>query len=574
MAVSYRRSLIIICILILILVNFFCFWLGYQNYLEPKLGSFKPLEIIESNGQFYLKIEPSNHATHYEVNVINQQGETILTAVSEEETIPLIHLKANYNDKLKFKVTAKNKNGTVKEADEILEIEWKNASLVNYNTRYINAESGLNLMIYGYDSLESYQLKLEYLNQTIYEEKVKDHSIFIPYEVLDGYAGRISAKLYTKQNTLISSYNFFLNTPIVGKVNLHSPVNGKKTRYNDILLNINGGENATELALLIYQEGNLENTIILPKGTKEYRLPANFLTEEKNYQIKIEARYLDYQEITEKDEVTFYVGKKETTEPVFVSHNPSFIKKGTEVTLNTTTPSATIYYTLDGSTPTKESFIYKTPFKIEDNVTIRTFAVSNNRYDSAINTYNFQIKEKQLVIYLSPSNQRMNYGVKEVGFQTEMIEMNKLADVVEQILKENGVKVYRNHPNATINDYINESNYIKSDLHFAIHSNASKSKLAQGIEIYIDQETSCALSVAHKIYHNLYQIYPRNKIPETNRGIKYARGAFGEVNDSFLSCGALIEVAYHDNLEDAKWIMENREEIGNNIASSILSYYN
>ena len=37
--------------------------------------------------------------------------------------------------------------------------------------------------------------------------------------------------------------------------------------------------------------------------------------------------------------------------------------------------------------------------------------------------------------------------------------------------------------------------------------------------------------------------------------------------------GILVEVAHHDYLEDAKWIMHNKELIGNTIADSILKYF-
>ena len=152
--------------------------------------------------------------------------------------------------------------------------------------------------------------------------------------------------------------------------------------------------------------------------------------------------------------------------------------------------------------------------------------------------------------------------------------MNKIADVVQQNLTEKGVIVYRNVPSAGINAWNAESNYVKADFHLAIHSNASGTRLARGIEIYVDKETSKALSIASVIYENLWQIYDGNDNPLYDRGIKYARGSLGEVNEDFLPCGSLIEVAYHDQYDDALWIMQNIENIGNNIANSIYSYYN
>ncbi|MCI8575776.1 MAG: hypothetical protein HFI09_04830, partial [Bacilli bacterium] len=365
-----------------------------------------------------------------------------------------------------------------------------------------------------------------------------------------------------------------INTPVIGKIALTSLDNIERTRWNDIKLFLSGGENATEFSLQLFEEENLVNTISLSPDTVEYTLPAEFLNEDKNYRIKVKAMYKDYEEIAETSEILIFVGKKETTNPVYVSHNPTFIKTGTQITLDTRTPNETIYYTLDGTDPTKESMVYQSPITINENTTLKTYATSYNRFDSPINTYNFQVRDKNLVVYLSPSNQYLNYGVSKVGFTNEMKEMNKIADVVERVLKENGVTVYRNRSTGNINAWLSESNHVKSDLHLAIHSNASGRATARGIEIYVDKETSPALSVATHIYQNLYAIYPGKNVPYTDRGVKYANGSLGEANDNFIPCGTLIEIAYHDNEEDARWIVENREIIGNNIATSIINYYN
>ena len=134
--------------------------------------------------------------------------------------------------------------------------------------------------------------------------------------------------------------------------------------------------------------------------------------------------------------------------------------------------------------------------------------------------------------------------------------------------------MYRNYPSGDINAWVAASNYVRADFHLAIHSNASLSHEARGIEIYVDDAQSNALSIATNIYNNLWSIYPGNNVSTYNRGVKYANGSLGEVNDDFLPTGALIEVAYHDQYDDALWIMQNINTIGENIANSILSYYN
>ena len=232
----------------------------------------------------------------------------------------------------------------------------------------------------------------------------------------------------------------------------------------------------------------------------------------------------------------------------------------------------TIYYTLNGKEPDSNSLVYTKPITINSNTIIKTYAVKDNMFDSDINTYEFKIKEKELVVYLSPSNQYSNKGVKEAGYTNEMDMMNKLTDYLEEELKNAGVTVYRNKSSGNINAWLAESNSKKSDFHFAIHSNASINHDVKGMEIYVDKSTSKSFSIASNIYNNLYEIYPyRDEIAD--RGVKYASGALGEANDNFIKCGALIEIAYHDNYYDALWIAQNMKNIAQNIANSILEFY-
>ncbi len=60
--------------------------------------------------------------------------------------------------------------------------------------------------------------------------------------------------------------------------------------------------------------------------------------------------------------------------------------KNITVVLETKTPGATIYYTTDGSAPTKDSLKYEGPFNVPDKTTIKTFAVKPGWIDSYVTT--------------------------------------------------------------------------------------------------------------------------------------------------------------------------------------------
>ena len=570
---EYKRTLCIIGVILLIVVNFAFFWIGYQSFMHPKLSEFS-ITNIESVGEaLVLNVTSSNHATKYEVKII-KDDEVVYQTTSDSEAMPLTNFTANYNGSFMIDVVAYIKNEEKIASTNQLEYTYQDATFLITQDHYITENQDMVLYLDGYNPLDHYTIELLYNQNKIYESMVTGEDILISRDVVKGYSGRITARLKNSENRIVSTFNFYLNTPVVGKLSLLSPNDGYRTRWNDVTLEFLGGENANHFYANLYVGEDLVNRIEVFKEGKSVIIPADAFMENTDYRIVLEAVYEDYVEIAETLSLNVSIGVKETTNPVYVSHNPTFIRAGTAVELKSRTANTTIYYTTDGSEPTTESNVYKVPIIINGDVTIKTYAVSSNRYDSAVNTYDFQVRDKNLVIYLSPSNQNGNYGVSSTGFTTEMEIMNAIADVVETTLKNHGVTVYRNYPSGDINAWVATSNYVRADFHLAIHSNASSSHEARGIEIYVDDAQSKALSIATNIYNNLWSIYPGNNVSTYDRGVKYANGSLGEVNDDFLPTGALIEVAYHDQYDDALWIMQNINTIGENIANSILSYYN
>lgn len=164
-------------------------------------------------------------------------------------------------------------------------------------------------------------------------------------------------------------------------------------------------------------------------------------------------------------------------------------------------------------------------------------------------------------IYLSPSTQERNIGYGNYG--SEEYRMNQVADVVEKVLTQHGVKVYRNRPDWDLKEVVRDSNLRKSDLHFTIHSNAGGGR---GAEIFAYSSQSEGAKAAKIIYDEFEKI--------TNikgRGIKF-NSKFYELN-STNAPAILIEVAFHDNLEDANWIINNIEKIGVALAKGALKYF-
>ena len=65
------------------------------------------------------------------------------------------------------------------------------------------------------------------------------------------------------------------------------------------------------------------------------------------------------------------------------SDSPAIFRDSVEVTLGCLTPGAEVRYTLDGSTPSRESALYTAPFRLTDNTIVRAVAYKDGFEDSA-----------------------------------------------------------------------------------------------------------------------------------------------------------------------------------------------
>ena len=164
-------------------------------------------------------------------------------------------------------------------------------------------------------------------------------------------------------------------------------------------------------------------------------------------------------------------------------------------------------------------------------------------------------------VYLSPSMQENNTGALNYG--TEEVRMNQVADVVQKILQNHGVDVYRNKPEWSLAQAVADSNKVKPNLHFAIHSNAGGGR---GAEIYAYAPGGEGEKAAKAIYAEIAAI-----TPTADRGVKF-NPSFYELRNTNAPA-SLVEVAFHDNVEDAIWIIKNIEAIGTALAKGVLKYF-
>ncbi len=542
-------------------------------FLLPELKSvafvnFKIVNVEPIDGLLTVVCEGSEEISNYIVTVKDLNDNILLEQSSQNKRIDISSLHLNYGETVNISVTAQN-DKYHKTAVNTYQYTSNNPSFNLQNSHLTTPNEAQVFQIDGEFAENTYTFLIKYQDLTIYTSSLSN-TLKVPYSYLAGYNGRLTAYIENAEHQIVSEFRFYNNPTLVGDVTITSPTDNLAMVKDDVLVTYTGGEHATKFILDVYLGAKLVGSFTAEDH--QVTIPAKTFKTDATYKLTLKAIYEDYVEIAKTSTINLIIDSNTKTLPVTIDYNYQNLKPNTQISLATRTEGATIKYTLNGQNPNKYGATYTGPITITEDVTLKCVAVKNKQGSSDITTYNIHVGHKQPVIYLSPSNQSKNFGVKSVGYTNERAEMNKIANYVEERLKDYGFIVYRNDPTKSMDVWINESHKYGADLHFAIHSNASTDHHSKGMEIYVDNTQSKTLSIATKIYENLYAIYP-NKDATTDRGIKFAEGRLGEVRSSNLSNGILIEIAHHDYLEDAKWLVEKQKEIGYNIADSIAEYY-
>lgn len=172
------------------------------------------------------------------------------------------------------------------------------------------------------------------------------------------------------------------------------------------------------------------------------------------------------------------------------------------------------------------------------------------------------------LVYLSPSTQEFNPYYDGQG--NEEFYMNLIVDAMEPYLTASGIEFVRNTPDMTAASSIRQSNEGNYDVHLAVHSNAAPESLSgrlQGTDVYFYPFSERSTRLANIISSNLKAIYLKPDLVNTR-----ATTTLGEVVRT-KAPAVLVELAYHDNKDDAEWIRNNIGLIGRNLALSLTEYF-
>jgi len=171
-------------------------------------------------------------------------------------------------------------------------------------------------------------------------------------------------------------------------------------------------------------------------------------------------------------------------------------------------------------------------------------------------------------IYLSPSTQEWNSYV--TGSGSEEYQMNLLADALEPYLRANAIQFRRNRREMTAASSIREANSSYYDFYLALHSNAAPEGRygeVRGIIAFYYPGSSQGQRAAELIAKELRQIYP---LPDRVRA--QSTTTLGEVARS-RAPAVLVEIGYHDNADDARWVEGHLDAIAQQLARALTEFF-
>ena len=165
-------------------------------------------------------------------------------------------------------------------------------------------------------------------------------------------------------------------------------------------------------------------------------------------------------------------------------------------------------------------------------------------------------------IYISPSSQPAN--TYAVGNTNEQTQCRRIGAALQVILARCGFDAQAGL-DGTMYTRVAASNEFAADLHLPIHTNAFDGKVA-GLRIMIHKKGGEAERIAQAIMNRLAPI-----TPGASDGIS-AQPQLYEIGSSKALC-VYIEVGFHDNPQEAQWIIDHTQDIAVAIAKGLCDHY-
>lgn len=138
----------------------------------------------------------------------------------------------------------------------------------------------------------------------------------------------------------------------------------------------------------------------------------------------------------------FITGSLEQATITMTPVSGTFLSRGEVVVLTSEPSDAIIYYTVDGTEPTKTSTVYTAPIEATEDFTLKAFASREGYADSEVATGEFRISQSEIVDYY-PSDEKplFNYGpaVPHLKLSGEVVKSNNFRRI--SLIDSHGVDV-------------------------------------------------------------------------------------------------------------------------------------
>lgn len=164
-------------------------------------------------------------------------------------------------------------------------------------------------------------------------------------------------------------------------------------------------------------------------------------------------------------------------------------------------------------------------------------------------------------IYVSPSDQHRN--LYAVGDTNEKDQCHAIAAALVPALERCGMQAKTNYT-ASMQERVKESNEWGADLHLPIHTNAYNGKV-MGTRLFCYNKTGEGYRASVAVMSALAPITPGESDSITVKHfyeVKYAHAPT-----------VYLEVGFHDNKEEAAWIIDHTEDIAEAICRGLCTHY-
>ncbi len=163
-------------------------------------------------------------------------------------------------------------------------------------------------------------------------------------------------------------------------------------------------------------------------------------------------------------------------------------------------------------------------------------------------------------VFLSPSDQRGN--TYAYGDTNEAVVCQQISNLLEDKLEKLGVTV-DSDPNMYSGVAI--SNALRPDLHLAIHTNASPGHNVRGVRVFYYPGSEYGKTYAEKFFRALSGLFEGRHAVKENYSLYELRKT--------VSPAVYLELDFHDTVDGAKWLINNKELIANTLCNVICEIF-